>query len=326
MTVETSAPAENVEVKPAAPSLRSLLITWARRVLVLAVVAGAGYYLFTRWDEVWATLRSVPVASAVLSMVAVIAGIMSGTFGWQAVVDDLGAPIGRVRGSQIFLVSQLGKYVPGAVWAYVLQMELGKKAGLARARMFVASLVQLGVSIVASLALGVLALPVLLNHEPGAVWLYVVLPFGLATLHPRVLTWGVNLVLRVLRKAPLDHPLHWSTITKTLGYAMLSYVLFGTHLWLLATADGALKVDVLLLSVGAIAIGLTAGLFFFVLPSGAGVRDVLVALALAPAVGPVAGAAFAVASRAMFTVADVATAGAAALLARVRPPEDATTR
>jgi hypothetical protein len=322
MTVETSAPAENVEVKPAAPSLRSLLITWARRVLVLAVVAGAGYYLFTRWDEVWATLRTVPWQSAVLSMAAVIAGIVSGTLGWQTIVDDLGAPIGRVRGSQIFLVSQLGKYVPGAVWAYVLQMELGKKAGVGRARMFVGSLVQLGVSIVASLALGVLALPVLLRDVPGAVWLYLVLPFGLATLHPKVMTWGVNLVLRMLRKAPLDHPLHWSTIIKTLCFSMASYVLFGAHLWLLATADGVLKVNVLLLCVGAIAIGLTAGLFFFILPSGAGVRDLLVALALAPAVGPVAGAAFAVASRAMFTVADVATAGTAALVARVRPPAE----
>jgi len=324
MTVETPAPAENVDVKPAKPSLRSLLVTWARRVLLLAVVAGAGYYLFTRWDEVWATLRTVPPASAVLSMAAVVLGIMSSTVGWQTIVDDLGAPIGRVRGAQIFLVSQLGKYVPGAVWAYVLQMELGKKAGLGRARMFVASLVQLAVSIVASLALGVLALPVMLNHVSGAVWLYAVLPFGLATLHPRVMTWGVNLVLRMLRKAPLDHPLHWSTIIKTLVFAMLTYVLFGTHLWLLATADGTLKFNVLLLSIGAIAIGLTAGLFFFILPSGAGVRDVLVALALAPAIGPVAGAAFAVASRAMFTVADVATAGAAAFVARVRPPADNT--
>jgi hypothetical protein len=36
----------------------------------------------------------------------------------------------------------------------------------------------------------------------------------------------------------------------------------------------------------------------------------------------VGGAAFAVASRAMFTVADIGTAGAAALIARVRPPEE----
>lgn len=297
---------------------KSSLVTWVRRLLLAAVVVGATYYLATRWDEVWATLTTVPWYSAVFSLLAVTAGILSTTAAWQHIVDDLGAPIGRVRGAQIFLVSQLGKYVPGAVWAYVLQLELGRKAGIARARMFVASLVQVGVAVVASLVVGLLALPQLLDYSPGAVWLYAVLPFGLVALHPRVLTWGVNLVLRVLRKAPLDHRLGWSTILATLGFTVLSYVLFGTHLWLLATADGVPRVDMLLLCVGAIAVGLTAGLFFFVLPSGAGVRDLLVAVALAPAVGLVAGAAFAVASRAMFTVADVGTAGVAAALARMR--------
>jgi glycosyltransferase 2 family protein len=295
-------------------------------VLLIAVLAGAGYYLVTRWDEVWATLSTVPWYSAVLSLVAVTAGIVASTAAWQNIVDDLGEPIGRVRAAQIFLVSQLGKYVPGAVWAYVLQMELGKKAGLARARMFVSSLVQVGVAVVASLVVGLLALPELRDESPGAVWLYAVLPFGLIALHPRVMTWGVNLVLRALRKAPLDHRLHWSTIIKTLAFTILGYTLFGTHLWLLATADGVPQLDVLLLCVGAIAIGLTAGLFFFILPSGAGVRDALVAVALTPVVGLEGGVAFAVASRAMFTVADVGTAGIAALVAKIRPPEDLTQR
>jgi hypothetical protein len=254
-------------------------------VLLLAVIVGAGYYLVTRWDEVWATLSAVPWYSAVLSLVAVVLGILAGTAAWQQVVDDLGKPIGRIRGSQIYLVSQLGKYVPGAVWAYVLQMELGKKAGLSRARMFVGSLVQVGVAVVASLLVGLLALPTMLTDAPVALWLYVLLPFGLVALHPRVMTWGVNLVLRVLRRPPLEHPLRWSTILKTVAFTMLGYTLFGTHLWLLATADGVLRADVLLLCIGAIAIGLTAGMFVFILPSGAGVRDVLVAVALAPVVG-----------------------------------------
>jgi hypothetical protein len=323
MTVE----AEESSDPPAVPGKtragwKAGAIAWARRLLLVAVLAGAGYYLVTRWDEVWNTLSSVPWYSAVLSLVAVVLGILSSTAAWHNIVDDLGKPIGRVRAAQIFLVSQLGKYVPGAVWAYVLQMELGRKAGLARARMFVSSLVQVGVAVVASLVVGLLALPELLDESPGAVWLYAVLPFGLIALHPRVMTWGVNLVLRVLRKAPLNHRLRWSTIIRTLGFTMLGYALFGAHLWLLATADGVPKVNVLLLCIGAIAIGLTAGLFFFILPSGAGVRDLLVAVALAPVVGMVGGAAFAVASRAMFTVADIGTAGAAALIAKIRPPEE----
>lgn len=66
------------------------------------------------------------------------------TYGWQVIVDELGAPVGGFRCGQIYLVGQLGKYLPGSVWAYLLQMELGRRAGVPRARVFTASLVQWG--------------------------------------------------------------------------------------------------------------------------------------------------------------------------------------
>jgi glycosyltransferase 2 family protein len=299
-------------------TLKSLVIAWLRRLMIVAVVVGAGYYLATRWEEVTATIATIPWYSAVLSMIAVCVGLLMSVFSWRVIVNDLGASVGRLRGSQIYLVSQLGKYVPGSVWAYLLQMELGKKVGIPRARMFVSTLVQLGVSVVAMLALGVIALPRLLEDNPQAAWLYAVLPLALVALHPKVMTWGVNLGLKILRKAPLDHSLGWKTIGKTLGYCLLANFFMGAHLWLLATANGSFDPSLLLICVGTIAIGMLAGILFFIVPSGAGARDVLVALALTPAVGGIAAAAFAVASRVMFTVAELATAGISAGLVHYR--------
>jgi uncharacterized membrane protein YbhN (UPF0104 family) len=323
VTISSEAARPDVASPPAraAAGWKAALVGWLRRVLLIAVVAGAGYYLVSRWDEFWSALATVPWYSAVLSLAAIVAGMVVSVFGWQTVINDLGEPVSRVRGAQIYLVSQLGKYVPGSVWAYVLQMELGRKAGLPRARVFVSSLVQLAVSMVAMLTLGMIALPKLLDQNPRAVFLYVALPCSLIALHPKVMTFGVNLVLRMLRKAPLDHELRWTTIAKTLGLSTLTYVLFGLHLWLLATPGRTPSLNVLLLCIGTIAVGLVAGLVFFLVPSGLGARDILVALVLVPTVGVEAAAAFAVASRVMFTVAELATAGGAALLARIRHPE-----
>lgn len=305
-----------VEQKPAR-TWKSQVINWLRRVMIVAVVVGAGYYLATRWNEVVATLGTIPWYSAVLSMVAVSVSVVMGAFSWRVIVNDLGASVGHVRGSQIYLVSQLGKYVPGSVWAYLLQMELGKKVGIPRARMFISTLVQIGVSVVAMLTLGMIALPRLLEDNPNAVWLYALLPLSLVALHPKVMTWGVNFALKALRKPPLEHPLRWQTIGKTLGYSSLAFVLMGTHLWLLATASGSFDVSLLLICIGTMSIGMLAGMLFFIVPSGAGARDVLVALALTPAVGVTAAAAFAVASRVMFTVAELGTAGISAGLVRL---------
>lgn len=317
MTTVDSEPVteEPVEPKPA-PTWKSQVINWLRRVMIVAVVVGAAWYLVARWDEVIATIGTIPWYSAVLSMVAVAVAVVLGAFSWRVIAVDLGAKVGHIQGSQIYLVSQLGKYVPGSVWAYLLQMELGKKVGIPRARMFISTLVQVGVSVVAMLTLGAIALPRLLEDNPQALWLYAVLPFSLVALHPKVMTWGVNWALKVLRRPPLEQPLRWQTIGKTLGYSGLAFILMGVHLWLLATANGEFDPGLLLICIGTMAIGMLAGMLFFIVPSGAGARDVLVALALTPAVGVTAAAAFAVASRVMFTVAELGTAGISAVLAR----------
>jgi uncharacterized membrane protein YbhN (UPF0104 family) len=317
MTVQQQVQPE--PLAPLRPEGRSTAITWLRRALLVFVLAAAVYALVSKWRPVSQTLLALPWYSVLFSECAVVLGVLAGTLAWQTIVDDLGSPIGMFKGAQIMLVGSLGKYVPGSVWAYLLQMELGRKAGLPRARIFTGSLIHVGVSIVASLMLGVAALPVVLHDQAmrGAAWLFALLPIGLIALHPRILTRATSLVLRILKRPPLDHRLRWSTIGKVLGLLLLSYLLLGTHLWLLANSVGTAGVAGLMLCSGAIAVGLTAGLFFFVLPSGAGVREAVVTASLAATMGSVDKAlAFAVASRLMFIVADLVTAGVAALLAR----------
>lgn len=278
-------------------------MTWLRRVLLLAVLAAAGWYLAGHRAQVWHTLRSVSPATAVLSELAVLAAMATATYGWRVVVNELGPPVDGLRAGQIYLVGQLGKYLPGSVWAYLLQMELGRRAGVARSRVFAASLVQLGISVVAAAALGGTVCP----------WLWALLPFAVVALHPAVLTWGTSRVFRLLRRPPLDHPLRWPTIGRVLASAVATYALYGVHLWLLSGADVAL-------CTGAMAVALNAGLLLFLLPSGAGLRDVVVAAALATTLGPVRAAAFAVLSRLMFTVGDLLAAAIATALAGYRRP------
>ncbi|GAA1330977.1 lysylphosphatidylglycerol synthase transmembrane domain-containing protein [Saccharothrix algeriensis] len=317
----TTVEADPTQVSQPTRTRKAQLVNWARRLLVVAVVVAAGYQLVVHWSEVWDTLSGIAWQSALLSQLAVVVSILFGVLGWQTMVDDLGKPIGILRGAQINLVGLLGKYVPGSLWAYVLQMELGRKAGLARARVFTAALVQVGVSVVVSLLLGALAMPVLLDETPEAMWLFALLPVGLVALHPRILTWATSLVLKVLRRPPLDHRLKWSTIGKVFGYAVLAFGFQGVHLWLLANSVGAPGVGGLVLCVGAMALAMTIGLFFFIMPAGAGARElVMVGVLVASGIDPVQAGAFAVASRVMFIVADLLTAGAAAGAARWRAP------
>ncbi|WP_414936323.1 lysylphosphatidylglycerol synthase transmembrane domain-containing protein [Amycolatopsis sp. cmx-11-51] len=316
-TVEMPEGESSVAVKQP-KSTKAKILDVVRWIAIIAVVGFAAKTLVANWDEFWRTLSDVAWESSTLSLVALIAAIMVSTYGWQVMVDDLGKPIGYARGAQICLVGSLGKYVPGSVWAYLLQMELGRKAGLARARIFTGSLIQLGVGVVSALVVSLLAAPAVFSNSPRAMWLFVLIPVGLAMLHPRVLTWGTSLVLRILRRPPLDHRLSWSVVGKVFGSSTAAWALQGVHLWLLANSVGTPGFSGFVLCVGAMAVAMTVGTFAFILPSGVGVREVAqVAVLTASGLTVGQATAFAIASRVMFTVADLITAASAALSARL---------
>ncbi|UZN01925.1 lysylphosphatidylglycerol synthase transmembrane domain-containing protein [Cellulomonas sp. S1-8] len=304
---------------PAVPpaSRRAALITTARWALIVLVLVAAGWQVVRQWTEVREALVSVHPLAAVLSFVCVILGLVAGTMSWQTLLDDLGPRVGIARGAQICLVGQLGKYVPGSVWAYLLQMEIGRRHGVARARVFATSLFAAGVGVVASLVLGLAALPVLAGEHRELLWLFALLPVGLVCLHPRVMTWLASAIFRLLRKPPLDHTLRVGVVGRSLGWALLSYLLFGVHLWLLANSLVDPGPEALLLCAGAIALGFTAGLFAVFLPSGVGVREAVLVAALATMMSVGSATGVAVASRLVFTVGDLTVAGLAALTAVV---------
>ncbi len=299
---------------------RQLAVAVFRVALIVLVVAAAAWALAQNWRDVEVALEHLSAGPAIGAGLLVILGILCGTMSWQAFVDDMGAPIGPARGGQIFLVGQLGKYLPGSVWAYVLQIELGRRAGLARARVFAATIFSLVVAVVAALVVGGVALPQLLAADPSLgwlKWLYVLLPIGLVCLHPRILTRAVNLVFRVVRRQPPDHPVRMRTVLVALGWAIASYVCSGAQLWVLVREGVGLRPSQLALYVGTMGIAMVAGVFAILLPSGAGVRELVIVTALAPSIGTGMAVAYAALSRVLFTVADLVTAGGAALVAAV---------
>lgn len=296
-------------------------VSWSlalRYVLLVAVIGYAVYFLSSQWTGIRATLVTIAPLSLALSTLSVALGLACGTMSWVAVLNGLGdEQIPAARGAQIMLVGSLGKYVPGSVWAYVMQMELGRQYGVLRARVLLASLYSAGIGVVASLILGSLALPTVFAGNRELLWLFLLLPVGLACLHPRVMTFLAHIVFRVVRKQPLTHRVSGAAVLKALAWVLGSYLCYGMHLWLLANSlvDPTLYMFVLL--TGAISLGFTIGLFAFVLPSGVGAREAVLIGALSIVLTQAQGAGISLVSRATFTLVDLLGAGVAALAAVV---------
>ncbi len=286
------------------------------RYVLLAVVIGFAVAFFARqWGQITEVIAHIPVGAAVLSFVVMIVGMIANVLSWVTLLNGLGHPVPFPRGAQIMLVGQLGKYVPGSVWAYVMQMELGRQYGIARARVLVTALYAAGIGVVSSLILGASVVPTISADQPALAWLYLLLPVGLVCLHPRVMTWLSNLTLKLFRRPPLEHRVGFGTILAAIGWSLLSYVLYGVHLQLLVGDAAPASLLTVIMLGGALSLGFTASLIAFVLPSGAGVREaVVIAVLAALAVPLVDASAMALVSRAMFTAGDLLLAGTAVIV------------
>jgi glycosyltransferase 2 family protein len=300
-------------VKDTLKAVAPTLFLVVRYLLLIAIVGFAVFYLINQWQGVSAAIAEISWQSLALSFLLVLLGLAAGTMSWVSVLNGLGPKVPVARAAQVMLVGQLGKYVPGSVWSYVMQMELGRQYGILRPRVLVTGLYAAGIGVVSSLILGALALPVVFQQHTYLTWLFVLLPIGLVCLHPKVMTWLASLVLRLFRRPPLEHQVTFAVVGKAVGWALLSYMLYGLHLWLLVNSLVDPDWQTLVLLTGAMALGFTVGLFAFVFPSGVGVREAILVGAMTMLLTVPQASAMSLVSRMMFTAADLLAAGVAVL-------------
>ena len=290
---------------------------WARfaqPVLAVLIVVAVGYAVVAQWPDVSRAIRTLAWQSVLLAFAGVVAGSLCAVMSWRALLAQEGHPLRPVEAGRIFLVGQLGKYLPGSVWSVVIQMELAQRAGVPRARTFTASLAWIGLSLSSALVVGLTGIPGILDAGSTVGWvLLAMLPVALVCSSPAVLTRLVNLILRALRKAPLPHALTWRGVGEAFGWLLLTWLCYGAQLWLLANALGAPGLSGFLRCLGGFALALGGGIVLVVAPSGAGAREALIVSALAGIMGPGQALGIAVVSRMLFTLADVLLAAAAAL-------------
>lgn len=299
---------------------RKLLFTAVRVIAVVAIAFLLVRTTIQQWDKVSATIASLSWGWVLVSTLAALAGIVGNVLAWRAIVADLGHPLTVYDALPITFLGQLGKYIPGSVWAYVAQMELGRRVGVPRSRGFLASIITVGIGIIVGFLVGAAGLLAvgrasdftqLRNEAVGPVFLYgaiALLPVGLVCLHPKVMTFFVSLAPRLIRRPPLERPLSWRAMLAAVLWTVGAYLCFGLHLWALLGDTGGAGITGVVRSIGAMALGLSLSTVVIVAPSGIGVRELIISLTLGGAAGVGAPYAIALVSRLVFTAADVIAA------------------
>lgn len=297
------------EATPAPTRRRKHATNVVRVVFALVVIGFTVYTVATQWRDVSAQLAKmhtwVLLASAGLAVLGVYASMLC----WRVALTDLGSPLRLRVAARVFFVSQLGKYVPGSVWAVVAQVELAHEHHVPRTRTGAAYIVLVVLYVSSGFLVGAATLPFVVDDSSrGFLWLLLLLVPLLVILYPPLLTAVLNLGLKLIRRPPLEHPLTLRGVGFALGWGVVSWLLLGVHVWLLARDLGGTGPELLPLAIGGFALAWAVGFVVVIAPAGLGPRDAIIAAVLAsglPAGGP---AALAVMSRLMLTLADIVCA------------------
>jgi hypothetical protein len=253
---------------------------------------------------------------------------------WRATVRAAGGTLSPRGAAHIWLVSSLGKYLPGKVWAIAGLMVMARERGVSGSAAAAAAIFQQLVSIGAGAVLVFLAgREQLVDLLPGGRVAFGVLLIG------AVVALGLPLSSRVMgfvgaalqrvgtsgvgasegAAAPLVLPvsvLLASALANAVAWcAYAGAVMLLAH-GLLPGLAGELSFA---RALGGFTAAYIAGVLAVLAPGGLGVREGLLVLLLAPAIGEGGAVVLALATRVLFTLAEFGAAAPLVLAAKEKP-------
>jgi uncharacterized membrane protein YbhN (UPF0104 family) len=277
----------------------------AGAVIGLTCVAFVVQRMTSQWAEVGDQVAGASVGWLAAAVVLAGAGMTWIAGGWRRALGLSGPPPGRRHTVAWYFAGEIGKYVPGGVWPVLGRGELARRGGVPRHRAYPSVGLSLVALYLAALGVATVLVPLDLaeqSESPAALAMLVLLPLGIAGLHPRVLTWARERVVRLTgRGADVAVPPWRGTIGLVVGYVPAWLFIWGAT-WCTARA---LVPDPSLLRIGiATTLSWTAGFVAVPVPAGAGVREAVFVAASGLPAG--LGATIAIGSRLAFLLVDVA--------------------
>jgi len=283
--------------------------TAVRRVLQAALLGFVAWYLSQHWDEYrnvfaaatpdwWAVTRSCGLV--LLSYVVLIQT-------WRQTVQAWGERLSFADASRIWFVSNLGKYVPGKVWAIAAMGTLAQDAGVSPVAAIGSSLVVQLVNIATGFGVFFVA-GAHVVQLPGGTTSGLISLGLLVLLTPWLVPFAVRMLNRITRRQFAEPHLPpsaiwWAAVGTALAWAMYGVAFQWFAAGISGSATAGTTSDWIAIFVGSYLLGFVA-LFS---PGGLGVREGAMTLAFKQsglAVGTVA-ALLVIASRLWLTVLEI---------------------
>ena len=243
------------------------------------------------------------VASSLLLMI----GYAISATNWAYIVNDLGGPqIPKADAIRLFMIANLGRYIPGKIWQIAGLTALAKDRGVPPGTAVGAAVLGQGIALVAAAGLGIGLYDVIL--PPGYFGLISIVLIGsvvvLATI-PVSFKAGAKLWLRFMGSQTIEPPSPTSGLRWLLLY-FVNWIVYALAFWMMVASFDS---DISLIPVAAaFPAAYVLGYLMIFAPAGLGVREGFLIVFLSPHLGLGPSGVIAVVARLWTTLTEVVPA------------------
>ncbi|MDH4223885.1 MAG: flippase-like domain-containing protein, partial [candidate division Zixibacteria bacterium] len=206
---------------------------------------------------------------------------------WLLLLNKLGSNLSFWKMFKIWFLSNLGKYLPGKVWAVVGTIYLLEKEGVPKRKGLTTAIIGQALSVLSALFLSFILLGYSLYEEifsKNPIIFGVVIFFSIAVFvfitYPKLLEMVINLGLSLVKKERISLELKTREILSFLIYYILSWLLFGLAFLFFVKSITPVSWDLYLNLTGSFAFSLTIGFLAIFVPGGLGVREGILVILL----------------------------------------------
>ena len=276
----------------------------------LIQLAVAGIVAWMVWATVvsnWSEFRSLDVSVTLhvgwiaLATLVVFASYAISVEAWRRILAGWAQSLPYGRAARIWLVANLGRYIPGKVWSVAGLMVLAQRAGVAPWAAGASAFAIQAVAIGTAVALVAAATP----QAASPLRLGVAALIAVATIAGLAWGWAVRTLARLMGRTEAIQPLPVGAVMESAVLGVLAWLAHGVAFWLLARGLGLPPLLSIATAAGVFPLGYILGLLALFAPGGVGVREVVLFGLLAPTLGNGGAVALTLASRILLTFTEV---------------------
>lgn len=275
------------------------------QVVVAGIVAAMAWRAIVRnWQEFGSLRVSLDLRPTwiVLSVLAVFVSYAISVEAWRRILAGWGEHLPYGQATRIWLVSSLGRYLPGKVWSVAGLMVLAQRAGVPAWAAGASAVALQAVAIGTAVAVVAAATP----NAASPLRLAAAALAALGTI--AILAWKgtARLMARLSASTAAMVPLPVGAVAQSAALGVLAWLVHGGAFWLLARGLGLPDTLPFGTAAGVFPLAYIVGLLALFAPGGLGVREVVLIGLLVPTIGGSSAVVLTVASRILLTVTEVA--------------------